>query len=97
MVVIVTCKNEDDPIKKREIECSQYFPHYNPMGAVAMETRVLIQYGPKPNAASPTQLQSKCDLLAGLGDIYWVQGDIHACRKVLTERLMDRHRRAQVN
>ena len=35
----------------KELEWSQYVPLYNPMGAVAMATRVLIQSGPKPNVA----------------------------------------------
>ena len=30
--VLVTCKNEDDRIKKAELEYSQYFYHYKPMG-----------------------------------------------------------------
>ena len=32
MDVLVTCKYEEDPIKA--LECSQHFPHYNPMGAI---------------------------------------------------------------
>ena len=55
MAVLVTCKNEEEPIKMKEIECSQDFPHYNPMG-VAMETRVLIRSGPKPYATFPPPL-----------------------------------------
>ena len=35
------------------LEWPQHFPNYNSMGAVAMETRVLIRPGPKPNATSP--------------------------------------------
>ena len=32
MVFLVTCKNEEDPIKKmKALEWSQDFPHYNPM------------------------------------------------------------------
>ena len=34
----------------KELEWAQGFPHYNP---VVMETRVLIQSGPKPYAAIP--------------------------------------------
>ena len=34
MVVLVTCKNVEDPIKNEELECSQGFPHYNPMGPI---------------------------------------------------------------
>ena len=29
-----TCKNEEDPMKMEELECSQDFLHYNPMGAI---------------------------------------------------------------
>ena len=37
----------------KELEWSQGFPHYNPMGASAvMETKVLIRPGSKPNAAN---------------------------------------------
>ena len=40
--------------KMKALECSQHFPHCNPMGAiVAMETRVPILPGPKPNAIKP--------------------------------------------
>ena len=34
--VLVTCKNEDDRIKKEELEYSQYFYHYKPMGIFQM-------------------------------------------------------------
>ena len=34
MVVLVTCKYEEDPIKMKALGCSQHFPHYNPMGAM---------------------------------------------------------------
>ena len=40
--------------KMKALECSQLLPHFNPMGAIrAMDTRVLIRSGPKPNAAFP--------------------------------------------
>ena len=32
MVVLVTCKNEEDPIKMKALECYQDFPHYKSMG-----------------------------------------------------------------
>ena len=32
MHVLVTCKNEDDQIKMKELECSQDFSHYKSMG-----------------------------------------------------------------
>ena len=37
MDVLVTCKYEEDPIRMKALEWTQYFPHYNSM--VAMETR----------------------------------------------------------
>ena len=39
--------------KMKALTCSQHFPHYNPMGAIAMDIRVLIRSGPKPNAFFP--------------------------------------------
>ena len=95
--VLITCKNEDDSIKLKELEWSKHVSLYKSMGIfpdaqgqltpqslvrsarmkkirskikapdcsqdypiitlwelyVAMETRVLIQSGPKPNAAFP--------------------------------------------
>ena len=32
MYVLVTCKNEEDPIKNEALECSQDFSHYKSMG-----------------------------------------------------------------
>ena len=32
MHVLVTCKNEDDRIKMKELECQQDFSHYKSMG-----------------------------------------------------------------
>ena len=32
MHVLVTCKNEDDELKMKELECSQDFSHYKSMG-----------------------------------------------------------------
>ena len=32
MHVLATCKNEDDQIKMKELECSQNFSHYKSMG-----------------------------------------------------------------
>ena len=34
MVVLITCKNKEDPIKMKALEWSQDFPHYKPMGAI---------------------------------------------------------------
>ena len=54
MVVLITCKNKEDPIKMKALEWSQDFPHYKPMGAICCYgNRVLIRSGPKPNAAFP--------------------------------------------
>ena len=40
--------------KMKALEWSQHFPHYNPWElSVAMDTRVLIRSGPKPNASFP--------------------------------------------
>ena len=42
------------PASMKALECSQHFPHYIHMGlSVAMDTRVSIRSGPKPNAAFP--------------------------------------------
>ena len=35
MVVLVTCKNEEDPIKMKALECEQDFPDYKSMGIVS--------------------------------------------------------------
>ena len=35
MVVLVTCKKKEEQIKKKELEWSQDFPHYNPMGDIS--------------------------------------------------------------
>ena len=32
MYVLDTCKNEEDPIKMKALECSQDFSHYKSMG-----------------------------------------------------------------
>ena len=32
MYVLVACKNEEDPIKMKALECSQDFSHYKSMG-----------------------------------------------------------------
>ena len=32
MVVLVTCKNEEDPVKVKVLECLKYFNHYKSMG-----------------------------------------------------------------
>ena len=34
MVVLVTCKNKEEPIKNEELEWSEDFPHYNPMKSI---------------------------------------------------------------
>ena len=34
MVVLVSCKNEEEPIKIKGARVVTRFPHYNPMGAI---------------------------------------------------------------
>ena len=34
MVVLVTCKNEEDPIKNEVARMATTFPHYNSLGAI---------------------------------------------------------------
>ena len=55
MVVLVTCKNEDDHIKNEGARVlTRFFPIITLWElSVTMETRVLIRSGPKPNAAFP--------------------------------------------
>ena len=56
MVVIVTCKYEEDPIKNEGARVLIRFPHYNPMGAICCHGNDLIQNllqpFPHPNDAS---------------------------------------------
>ena len=55
MHVIVTCKYEKDPIKTFEKRDDAVFSIIILWElSVAMETRVLIRSGPKPNAAFPS-------------------------------------------
>ena len=46
MVVLVTCKNEENLIKNKGARVATRFSHYNPNGAICchamMETRYLI-------------------------------------------------------
>ena len=55
MVVLVICKNEEDPIKNEVARvATTFFPIITQWElSVAMETRVLIRPGPKPNATFP--------------------------------------------
>ena len=57
MIVLVIPKNEEDPIKNevaRVATCDNIFPIITQWElSVAMETRVLIRSGPKPNATFP--------------------------------------------
>ena len=52
MVVLVTSKNKEDPIKNEGARVVTSFPYYNPMGAICCHG-VLILSGQKPNAANP--------------------------------------------
>ena len=36
MIVLVTCKNKEEPIKNKGARVVTRFPHYNPMGATKM-------------------------------------------------------------
>ena len=52
MVVLVTCKNEEDPIKIKALEWPQYFPHYKSMEAICCRgNQSSGPVWPKPNAA----------------------------------------------
>ena len=51
MDVLVTCKYEEDPIKNEGARVVTTFSLWEL--SVAMDTRVPIQSGPKPNAAFP--------------------------------------------
>ena len=63
MVVLVTCKNKEEPIQNESRH--KVFPIIIQWElSVAMETRVLIRSGPKPNAINPLpQWCSKCNLI----------------------------------
>ena len=54
MDVLVTCKYEEDPIKMKALECSQHFPHYNPLGAIGCHgNQSSDPTCPRPYAAFP--------------------------------------------
>ena len=55
MDVLVTCKYEEDPIKNEGARVvTTFFPIITLWElSVAMDTRVLIRSGPKPNASFP--------------------------------------------
>ena len=55
MVVLVTCKNEEDPIKTKGARVATRFSPIITLWelSVAMESRVAIRSGPKSNAAFP--------------------------------------------
>ena len=55
MVALVIPKNEEDPIKSEVAIMATTFPPIITQWelSVVMETRVLIQPGPKPNATFP--------------------------------------------
>ena len=54
MDVLVTCKYEEDPIKNEGARVDNIFPIITLWElSVAMETRVPILPGPKPNAINP--------------------------------------------
>ena len=39
MHILLTCKNDDDRIKNKELECSQDFSHYKAMGIFSRRSR----------------------------------------------------------
>ena len=53
--VLITCQYEEVPIKMKALECSQHFPHSNPMGCIRCHGHhsVPIRPGSKPNTAFP--------------------------------------------
>ena len=72
MIVLVTCKYEEDPIKNEDTRVLTRFSLWEL--SVAMETRVPIRSGQKPNAAfSPIQMmlwiKFGCNRSTGLRDI----------------------------
>ena len=55
MVVLVIPKNEEDPIKNEVARVANISPIITQWElSVAMQTRVLIRPGPKPNATFPS-------------------------------------------
>ena len=64
--VLVTCKNEENPIKNKGARVATRFSPNITLWeiSVAMETRVLIRSGPKPNAVFPPS--NDCDRPTGL-------------------------------
>ena len=55
MVVLATCKNKEEPIKNEGARVvTRFCPNIKLWElSVAMETRVLIESSPKPNADNP--------------------------------------------
>ena len=51
MVVLVTCKNEENRIKMKELECLQHFSHYKSMGFLDAQGQLtpqsLVESGPR--------------------------------------------------
>ena len=76
MDVLVTCKNEEDPIKMKTLEWSQDFPHYNPMGAICNHRNQSSDsiYLKTQCSLSPTpmllQLKFDCSRSTGCGVIH---------------------------
>ena len=57
IVVLITCKNEEDPIKMEALECLQDFPHYKSMGFFfsnaqgQLTLQSLVKSGPNSNSS----------------------------------------------
>ena len=63
MHVLVTCKNEDDRIKLKELECSQDFSYYKSMGIFQdaqgqLTPQSLVKSGPNSNLSEILWLSS---------------------------------------
>ena len=76
MVVLVTCKNKEDPIKNEGARVVTRVPHYNPMGAICchgnqssdpIRPKTLCSQSPTPMML---QMKFDYDQKAGLRDIH---------------------------
>ena len=74
MVVLVTYNNKKNQLKMKELEWSQDFPHYNPMGAICCHgNQISDPILPKTlcsHSPTPIMLQMKFDLDRTAGDIH---------------------------
>ena len=72
MRVLLTCKNEDDPIKNEGAGVLTRFPHYNHMGVICCHEKISDPIWPKTSCSfSPTaMIKFVCDRPASFGDIH---------------------------